>query len=116
MTDQTARKVGVPGALTRSQYFLVFSVPVLAIVALVVGVVIQGRVDQQRKEDRANAAVEAFLAETLATEGRRALAEDQNRAWICSAARARASGEHAAVEEYDKISRDLAQRFVNELC
>ena len=116
MTDQPARKVGVPGELTRSQYFLVFSVPVLAIVALVVGVVIQGRVGEQRKEDRANAAVEAFLTETVATEGRGALTADQDRAWICNAARSRANGEHAAVEEYDNISRDLARRFVNELC
>lgn len=106
----------MPGELTRSQYFLVFSVPVLAILALVIGVIIQGRVEAQRDQDRADAAVEQFLIETLDMRGPGALGQDPNAAWICTAARARAEGQHAAVEQYNNISRDLAQRFVRDLC
>ena len=110
------RRVGVPGELTRSQYMLVFAVPVIAVVALIIGVVVQGRAEARRDQNRADEAVERILAETLGQSGSGLLANDAAAAWMCEAARERGIGQRVNVQPFVDASREVAKRFVEQLC
>ena len=110
------RRVGVPGELPASQYVLIFCVPLFAIVVLFAVVFVNGRVESQRDEARADAEVEQFMIAKLASTGPGSVSADPEVAWICDIVRLRAEGKPTAVEPYDKMSRGLAVRFVRELC
>jgi hypothetical protein len=116
MTAKPVRRVGVPGELTRSQYVLVFCVPVLSIVVLMLVLFVEGRAESRRDRERADVAVERFLEQKLKEGGAGAVAVDPNLAWICIAVQDRADGPGTTVQPYNKLSRDLARRFVAELC
>jgi hypothetical protein len=108
--------VGTPGHLTPAQYMLIFGVPVIAVVALLIGATLDGRAEARRDQKSADAVVEAFITETRAQSGQGALARDQSETWKCDEARTRANGDEPSVEPYKSMSRDLAMRFVRELC
>jgi hypothetical protein len=102
--------------LTRSQYLLVFAVPVIAVVVLVIGVVVQGRAEAQRDQNRADEVVEQLRAETLAQFGSGSLANDTAAAWMCEAASDRAAGQRVTVQPFADASREVVDRFVRQLC
>lgn len=95
---------------------LIFGVPALAIIALVVGLVYDGRAQANRERSRADDAIEVFIDNTIASLGAGALARDPNAGPICEAVRRRANGRSVKLEPYSEMSRTLAERFVRELC